>query len=387
MPAYHPGMPPGMGMPPGGYGYYQHPPVPFSPMGSGMMMPPYPPFMPQQQQQHQQQQNNTVRTYKTVSPQQACHVAPGNGLPYAFDIPFPDKRLPVCIRCKKNFKSRDLCRTRDAHKALPWSTTYVVVTLTDDLFETNNEGKLMYRDISVVAELQELPEMCKGPSDGFMESEPICTVCRSKNYTRDYCRKTSKHTTPSWNAVYVKLVPKTGDNASSGPRRSKKVKTEEGVDGRPIPAQEGSEEREEEKSNDLSDIYQSKTFMIKFSAYSMTVKWCEEIRYPNEAQSAPVANDGNVSSAAGQQQQQEMPPFMPPNEMGQGGITQVQMWDAFKAGAMWAQQQAAHAQQAQSAGQQMPHAPVGGYGMMQPPPPGEVAAPPGLPSMQGDEKV
>ena len=57
-----------------------------------------------------------------------CTIHP-EWMPLPFDVPFPERRLPVCDRCKKNFKSRDLCRKRDGHKALPWQMTYVVVSI------------------------------------------------------------------------------------------------------------------------------------------------------------------------------------------------------------------------------------------------------------------
>ena len=44
-------------------------------------------------------------------------------------LPFPEKALPVCLRCKKNYKTRELCRVRDGHTGLPWTLTYVCVTL------------------------------------------------------------------------------------------------------------------------------------------------------------------------------------------------------------------------------------------------------------------
>eukprot|EP00584_Thalassiosira_punctigera_P005250 CAMPEP_0172540526 /NCGR_PEP_ID=MMETSP1067-20121228/11512_1 /TAXON_ID=265564 ORGANISM="Thalassiosira punctigera, Strain Tpunct2005C2" /NCGR_SAMPLE_ID=MMETSP1067 /ASSEMBLY_ACC=CAM_ASM_000444 /LENGTH=301 /DNA_ID=CAMNT_0013326399 /DNA_START=46 /DNA_END=948 /DNA_ORIENTATION=- len=133
-----------------------------------------------------------------------CTVHPP-GMPRAFDVPFPERRLPVCDRCKKNFKSRDLCRKRDGHKALPWQSTYVVVTIDDTALKLGEDDVLIYEDIPVTAELQETPLMCLGPADGSMKLEPICKVCREKNYTRDYCRNTCKHTTPPWSTTYVKL--------------------------------------------------------------------------------------------------------------------------------------------------------------------------------------
>eukprot|EP00957_Ditylum_brightwellii_P038641 2920904-Ditylum_brightwellii.AAC.1 len=37
------------------------------------------------------------------------------------DVEFPSGRLPVCVRCKKNYKTKTICRSRDLHKHLPWT--------------------------------------------------------------------------------------------------------------------------------------------------------------------------------------------------------------------------------------------------------------------------
>ena len=194
-----------------------------------------------------------------------CTVHP-LGLPFPFDLPFPERRLPVCDKCKKNFKSRDLCRKRDGHKALPWQTTYVVVTLDDsalllleeemgsasggennisknddnhsndaaasntisdssNILVKNNDDPntttttnpatsltgLIHHPSPPTAILLPSPPppnviLCTGPSDGSMSTEPICKLCREKNYTRDYCRNTCQHTYPPWSTTYVKLV-------------------------------------------------------------------------------------------------------------------------------------------------------------------------------------
>ena len=213
--------------------------------------------------------NNTAAKKDWENPQQ-CTVHPP-GLPYAFDVTFPDRRLPVCQRCKKNFRSRDLCRTRDGHRALPWATTYLVVTLTDEVLSQNENGTLSYRrDIPIIAETQNIPDLCKGPAGGFMASEPICKVCKDKNYTRDYCRNVSGHTTPPHQAVYIKIVPKI--EANTLPPRKKKRKIEEGVDGKV--KNEGGDNNAKDDSDNLTDIHPSKTFLVVMSATKMIVKVC-----------------------------------------------------------------------------------------------------------------
>ena len=257
-------MPPHMmgGLPPSSYPHGMHQPV-------------------MNKQQQQQQPELGVHL---------CTLHPP-GMPRAFDVPFPERRLPVCNRCKKNFKSRDLCRNRDGHKSLPWQNTYVAVTIADECLIEGEDGSLSYNpDVPVVAELQGTPLLCLGPADGSMRSEPICKVCREKNYTRDYCRNTCKHTTPPWSTTYVKLVvhenPTDGNMSysSNNPPVNKKRK-KENANGKPkedpdasSPHNKGYEDNDDdeedlkEKSQDLSIIHESKTFLAAICATKMTVK-------------------------------------------------------------------------------------------------------------------
>ncbi|KAL9190171.1 hypothetical protein ACHAXT_007382 [Thalassiosira profunda] len=300
--------PPAGGAPPAyGYGF----PFP-QPFGPPMMMPPYaypPGMMP-------------VAPAEKKTEGGLCTVHPP-GCPRPFEVPFPERKLPVCLRCKKNYRSRELCRSRDEHRALPWQTAYVVVTLTDEILEKKPDGTLGFADIPVVAELQDTPEMCRGPADGSMREEPICKVCKEKNYTTDHCRNSLNHTTPPYQSVYVKLVPRTdGLETSPPPPKRKKKRQEEHVDGRPTPAEHGDGDTGEALSDDLTVIHESKTFFALISAHKIVVKWCEAIRYP-ETSDKPGAPQG-------------FPAYL--NNPQGGYANQAQMWDAFRAGAMWAQQ-------------------------------------------------
>ena len=248
-----------MMMSPSGYGG-GWPPMP--PMG---MPPPYPPSY---QPYPPGYGAPPARVLQDDQETQVCLVAPAHGLPYSFDVPFPPRKLPVCCRCKKNFKSRDICRVRDGHRALPWAATNVVVTITDEVLSRAEDGTLSYLDIPVTAELKNIPELCKGPAGTFMTSQPICRVCKDKNYTRDYCRNTCKHTTPPSSTIYVKLVPLTNDNVL--PRKKKRKMEEEALDN--AKGEEGEDEDTEDKSDDLSIIHESKTFFMIMSAEKITVK-------------------------------------------------------------------------------------------------------------------
>mmetsp|Transcript_37068 Transcript_37068/g.66746 ORF Transcript_37068/g.66746 Transcript_37068/m.66746 type:complete len:407 (-) Transcript_37068:188-1408(-) len=319
------GMAPNTGM---GYHGYQLPPgfafppqqmMPFPGAGGGM------PMMAPPQPYAYAAPPMTAPPQKKAEATQICTVHPP-GMPRTFDVPFPEKRLPVCDRCKKNYRSRELCRQRDGHKALPWQTTYVVVTLTDEVLVKGEDGNLIYADIPLVAMLQDMPELCRGPADGSMGMEPICPVCKEKNYTRDHCRNTLKHTTPPYQSIYVKLVvkPPGDDDDKYRPAKKKKRKPEENADGKPRPVLDNpdGDVKEEDKSDDLTMIHKSKTFFATISSKKITVKWCEHIQYPEQAQKATQPAPAGFM----------MPPNMPNNPN-----MQYQLWDAFRAGAQWAQ--------------------------------------------------
>lgn len=200
--------------------------------------------------------------------------------------------------------------------------TYVVVTLTDEVLVRGEDGTLSLADIPVIAELQDMPELCRGPSDGSMKNEPICPVCKEKNYTRDHCRNTLKHSTPPYQSIYVKLVVKQTEDDDNNLRTSKKKKRkpEENADGKPLldPAENPSEY----DNDDVNQIHESKTFFATISSKKITLKWCEQIRYPEPAPKAVQPAPGG---------------FMMPPAMANNQNMQYQLWDAFRAGAQWVQ--------------------------------------------------
>ena len=117
-------------------------------------------------------------------------------------LPFPEKCLPVCIRCKKNYKTRELCRVRDGHTDLPWSLTYVCVSLDESCIDPQTgriiDGPFESRSLDFH---QPFCEKEKVPG-----TTPICASCKEKNYTRAYCREKQKHNQLPWSTVYVSLT-------------------------------------------------------------------------------------------------------------------------------------------------------------------------------------
>ena len=74
-----------------------------------------------------------------------------------------------------------------------------------------------------------------------------------------------------------------------------------------------------------------------FSCQIFVAKWCERIQYPDKstATDASKAESGNGSAPAA--------PFSPYAPGAAGQPSNAQLWDAFRAGALWAQSQGAQA--------------------------------------------
>jgi hypothetical protein len=132
------------------------------------------------------------------------------GLKNQVDVPFPDRKLPVCKRCKKIYKTRELCRVRDRHTEVPWSTTYICGTLDDSCFNRGSDGEMTLveegpmRFIAHSVPSSPVPYRSKDNALGGTKS-PICMACKDKNYTRHHCRVKNKHLELPWGTVYVNI--------------------------------------------------------------------------------------------------------------------------------------------------------------------------------------
>uniref|UniRef100_A0A7S3VAI8 Uncharacterized protein n=1 Tax=Chaetoceros debilis TaxID=122233 RepID=A0A7S3VAI8_9STRA len=132
------------------------------------------------------------------------------GLKNEVEIPFPDRKLPVCKRCKKIYKTRELCRVRDRHTEIPWSTTYICVTLDESCFTRNSSGEMKLVEegpMRFVARSVTGPPATYRSKDNALggTKSPICMACKDKNYTRHHCRVKNKHLEMPWGTVYVML--------------------------------------------------------------------------------------------------------------------------------------------------------------------------------------
>lgn len=117
-------------------------------------------------------------------------------------LPFHDKKLPVCLTCKRNYKTREICRTRDEHTDLPWSTTYICITIENNCFDNDRNIR---NDVNFEAtSLETRLPFCFTQAVGT--HTPICHNCKVKNYTRHYCREKLKHRQLPWSSAYLVLA-------------------------------------------------------------------------------------------------------------------------------------------------------------------------------------
>lgn len=167
---------------------------------------------------------------------------PGFNDEHPVDVRFPDRQLPVCERCKKNFKTRNYCRTRDCHTNLPWSDTFICITLDhactiggvcqpaaagDDNNNGATNGEKLYRGPMVAKSIPPLPFFYEGEVVNPLTN--ICRSCKDKNYTKTYCRSNKKHRQLPWGTVHVMISP----DYDAPPSDNNNVKKDAEVSSRP----------------------------------------------------------------------------------------------------------------------------------------------------------
>eukprot|EP00978_Attheya_sp_CCMP212_P038677 scaffold194026_cov60-Attheya_sp.AAC.1 len=121
------------------------------------------------------------------------------GFKQTLNVKFPDCRLAVCAKCKKNYKTRDMCRVRNGHTDPPWSTAYMCITLDDSC--TDSEGK--YIDGALTVRMVQWQPFCVKAA--FDKKTPVCAACKKTNRTRTFCRERHDHRQLPWCTVYVVL--------------------------------------------------------------------------------------------------------------------------------------------------------------------------------------
>jgi len=313
------------------------------------------------------------------------------GFNQELNVKFPDSRLAVCEKCKKNYKTRDMCRVRNNHTAPPWTTAYICITLDDSC--TDENGKYIDKPLTVRM-VQWQPFCVKKPFD---PQHPVCSGCKKTNRTRSFCRERHRHRQLPWCTVYVMLSaldstdPSTVVAAASKPLDGKEEgeASEEAGEKEEGDKEEGEKEEAEAKedpspaakkaaaaaaaiaspkadedvgvidsafveTDDINAIPESRTFLARVSYKGMTIHWLDLADFdPSDASVAmgfvapDMARQNNVVDPAqaqyyaqamgfNAQQQVAKPPQQPPYgyyQMPRGGQPQQayaaqQQWPA-----------------------------------------------------------
>ena len=246
------------------------------------------------------------------------------GFNQALNVKFPDSRLPVCVACKKNFKTKDMCRVRNLHTSPPWTTAHICMTLDDSCTDENGN----YVDKQFVVRMAQYRPFCVMEDFPPNSKTPVCATCKKTNRTRNFCRKRHKHRKLPWSTVYVMLstqesadpstivaAPSTRIetskdvdvennkgkiNASTPPASTKKESnagiTQTSTPGATEESAKGGETKKDAsklKGDDINDIPESRTMLIQINDEECIIKWLqlapddEKGAWPPQAQIVP----------------------------------------------------------------------------------------------------
>jgi hypothetical protein len=148
------------------------------------------------------------------------------GFPSTIQIPFPNGMLPVCAICKNGFKSKAICRETKGHTDLPWSDTYVCITLDDTCFYQGSLKSNVQLTVEVNERRNDLSFI-----DGVDTKTPACVACKETKKQSTFCREMLSHRMLPYCTSYVTLKDtsiswgdlETGDEESGKPVKTRKV--------------------------------------------------------------------------------------------------------------------------------------------------------------------
>lgn len=123
-------------------------------------------------------------------------------------------------------KTREHCRARDCHTAVPWCDAYVCISLDDSC--TGSDGKLLDGPFAAKV-VHPIAFNLKGAVNPLT---PTCAACKEKCYTRVHCRQKKKHRQLPWSTVHIicslssAAIPERGNTMSppSSNKRSKNIR-------------------------------------------------------------------------------------------------------------------------------------------------------------------
>lgn len=212
------------------------------------------------------------------------------GITHPLRIRFPRGKLPVCVKCKGQFKTRKYCREPPRnHRSLPWCTTYICITFNESCFDKDDKLKSQpfitkllehtkdspsatpwrpykfteKRDIITVKKSNKSPN--NSTEESLLKSLPMCADCKQKRYTGTFCRgKNTPHRYLPWNTIYVDAdIWREGDEPATDKADEavleKMRKIDESYEQKPI-------------RNPFAQVHASRTLFVQISATDCTVE-------------------------------------------------------------------------------------------------------------------
>ena len=195
-------------------------------------------------------------------------------------IQFPDDSLSlvVCKKCKKNYKSRNICRKQYCHTTLPWSQTFFCVVLDESCYTIcSRENKMKYvPDRTITGRIVRGRGFEMNAANAKNCDLPVCASCKHKNYTRSYCRKQKCHRHLPWNTNYV-VFSATKDSTSSD--SDIKETDTRSLGSAPVTLCDdtncGKGSMGSKEGENINDIQDSRAFLLTLSETSNAVQWLE----------------------------------------------------------------------------------------------------------------
>lgn len=200
------------------------------------------------------------------------------GFKQTLNVKFPDSRLAVCEKCKKNYKTRDSCRVRSGHTTVPWTTAYICITLDDSC--TDSAGN--YVDKPLTVRMINWQPYCV--KELFDDKTPVCAACKKTNRTKSFCRIRHKHRQMPWCTVFVILSTVESTDPSTV------------VAAPSVPAEfmlSCPNFNDHCTTDNIEAIESSRTFLAKISATESSIHW---LRYNNAEGNNSGATESDVKA-------------------------------------------------------------------------------------------
>jgi len=203
------------------------------------------------------------------------------GFHQAITLQYPEENrsLIVCKKCKKNYKSRYICRKKNRHTGLPWTDTYICVFIHEScLVRMEGERKLSFiRDKVIAGQVVEKKGFDMNMPNASTDL-PICSSCKHNNYTRSYCRQQKQHRHLPWNTEYAVMYATDEpyfDESSVGDHGKSKDQYSSAYPSVDAEARGEEDTGIGEREGNINDVHDSRAFLLTISCIASSLKWLE----------------------------------------------------------------------------------------------------------------